>query len=287
MRELQHRLRQLQWYSGSITGTYDGATTAAVKGFQAKRGLVQTGYVFQETWDALVARTTTPTRDDLYNILRPGPPILSSGMSSPKVRELQARLKQIGWYSGDVVDNYGAKTVAAVRGFQGKRGFPVTGAVDQRTWDSLVSRTHKPTSDELNNVVPKPVVKPGTTNALDPRCLTGRVMCISKTTRSLTWVVDGKAQLTMAARFGPASEPTREGVFSVYFKSADWVSRTYGSAMPYSMFFSGGQAVHYSSSFARVGYNGNSHGCVNIRNWDGIAWLYSQVRLGDKVVVYR
>ncbi len=64
------------------------------------------------------------------------------------------------------------------------------------------------------------------------------------------------------------------------------MSKLYGSAMPFAMFFSGGQAVHYSSDFAAVGYNGASHGCVNIRDYDGIQWLYSQVRIGDRVVVY-
>ena len=39
VRALQHRLRQLAWYSGSITGTYASATTKGVKGFQAKRKL--------------------------------------------------------------------------------------------------------------------------------------------------------------------------------------------------------------------------------------------------------
>ena len=78
----------------------------------------------------------------------------------------------------------------------------------------------------------------------------------------------------------------REGVFHVYFKDPDHVSRLYGSAMPYSMFFSGGQAVHYSSDFASVGYAGASHGCVNVRDYDGLAHLYSQVQVGDTVVVY-
>ena len=56
--------------------------------------------------------------------------------------------------------------------------------------------------------------------------------------------------------------------------------------MPWAMTFSGGQAVHYSPDFAARGYNGASHGCVNVRNFDGIKWLWHEVRLGDRVVVY-
>ncbi|WP_408647164.1 peptidoglycan-binding domain-containing protein [Tessaracoccus coleopterorum] len=39
MRELQHRLLQLQWFEGKIHSDYDDATRLAVEGFQAKRGL--------------------------------------------------------------------------------------------------------------------------------------------------------------------------------------------------------------------------------------------------------
>ena len=64
------------------------------------------------------------------------------------------------------------------------------------------------------------------------------------------------------------------------------MSQLYDSAMPFAMFFSGGQAVHYSSDFAARGYAGASHGCVNVRDYDGVAWLYDQVQVGDEVVVY-
>ncbi|HYI58688.1 MAG TPA: peptidoglycan-binding protein, partial [Microlunatus sp.] len=34
VRELQHRLRQLDWFSGNITGSYGTSTVTGVKGFQ-------------------------------------------------------------------------------------------------------------------------------------------------------------------------------------------------------------------------------------------------------------
>ena len=92
--------------------------------------------------------------------------------------------------------------------------------------------------------------------------------------------------MTVDTRFGGSATPTREGVFSVFMKSRDHVSSLYDSSMPFAMFFSGGQAVHYSSDFAAVGYNGASHGCVNVRDYDGIAALFELVAVGDKVVVY-
>jgi peptidoglycan hydrolase-like protein with peptidoglycan-binding domain len=216
----------------------------------------------------------------------PAPVVLwRQGDSGQKVRQLQARLRQIRWFSGDVSNYYGTRTVAAVRGFQAKRGYPVTGAVDERTWSKLVSMTHRPTADELANVTAR---KPSGVGAwdVDKRCLTGRVMCISKSTRELTWVIDGVPQYGFDVRFGSDELPTRDGVFSIYKKKIDVISNLYHTPMPYSMFFSGGQAVHYSSNFARLGYSGASHGCVNVRDWNGIVRLYNESRIGDTVVVH-
>lgn len=214
-----------------------------------------------------------------------GPAVLSPGDRGGQVRDLQARLRQIDWFSGDVTDLYGERTTAAVRGFQAKRGFAATGVVDQRTLDRLTAMTRRPSADELANR--RPSTDANTPGPLDPRCTSGRVLCIDKTSRTLRWVVDGVVRSTVDVRFGADTTPTREGSFSVQRKSRDHVSTIYHSSMPYAMFFSGGQAVHYSSDFAARGYSGASHGCVNVRDLAAVRSLFDQVRIGDRVVVYR
>lgn len=196
------------------------------------------------------------------------------------VRELQARLRQIAWLFTGPTGTYDDPTVQAVRGFQGKRGLPQTGKTDSVTWARLLNMTREPGKWDLYAYGGQPAASP------DPRCLTGRVLCISKTSRTLRWMVDGRTLTTVEVRFGSEYTPTREGVFSVYFKSRDHVSTLYDTPMPYAMFFSGGQAVHYSADFAARGYYGASHGCVNVRDKAAIAQLFAQVRNGDKVVVY-
>jgi peptidoglycan hydrolase-like protein with peptidoglycan-binding domain len=279
VRELQHRLFQLSWLPELTTGRYDAATKAAVAGFQSRRGLKATGTVDQRTWNRLVKLTDTPTHDQKFNILKPGPALLATGATGDGVRDLQARLKQIAWYFGDVTGTYADSTVTAVRGFQQKRGIPVTGEVDQRTQDRLNAMTYTPTYQQLHNILPKP-------GALDPRCKTGRALCVDKSGRNVRWVVDGKVLATYEVRFGSEEHPTREGLFHVTYKSRDHVSTLYHTSMPLAMFFSGGQAVHYSPDFAANGYNGASHGCVNVRDYDGMVWLFDQVHVGDKVIVY-
>ncbi|MFI6085914.1 L,D-transpeptidase family protein [Streptomyces sp. NPDC051217] len=220
---------------------------------------------------------------------KPAPPkpepkpktVMASGAEGEQVRELQARLRQIAHFNRAPTGYYGSVTADAVTSFQAKRGLPLTGTTDTVTWERLLGMTKKPTAAELRPpAVEKPAPKP------DPRCMTGRVMCISKTSRSLSWVIDGKVMSTMDVRFGSQYTPTREGTFKVGWKSRHHVSTLYDTPMPYAMFFSGGQAVHYSADFAARGYSGASHGCVNVRDEKKLASLFGQVRTGDKVVVY-
>nr|WP_246221090.1 L,D-transpeptidase family protein [Phytoactinopolyspora mesophila] len=292
VRDLQARLKQIGWFEPDISGEYDDVTVEAVTGFQARRELPETGEVDEETWDRLVGMTREPTDDEMHNRIVAGPPILQPGDSGERVRELQARLKQIGWFEGEITPNYGDMTKLAVAGFQARRELPETGDVDQETWDRLVAMTQKPTDDELHNREPEAEEpdedEPGTeVPGLDPRCATGRALCIDKTSNSMRWVIDGQVKMTLDVRFGSEMTPTREGGFQVGWKSRDHVSSLYDTPMPYAMFFSGGQAVHYSPDFAENGYNGASHGCVNVRDRDAIASLFDQVNVGDKVIVYR
>ncbi|MFG2313819.1 MULTISPECIES: L,D-transpeptidase family protein [Streptomyces] len=202
------------------------------------------------------------------------------GDSGRDVRELQARLRQVEWLVDGPTGTYDDLTERAVSGFQGKRGLPRTGRADTVTWQRLLGMSHEPGKWELYLMGGQPAAAP------DPRCTRGRVLCVSKSSRTLRWMVDGRTVSTMSVRFGSQYTPTREGVFEVYWKSRHHVSTLYDSAMPYAMFFSGGQAVHYSYDFAAHGYAGASHGCVNVRDEAAIADLYAQVKNGDKVVVY-
>lgn len=149
---------------------------------------------------------------------------------------------------------------------------------------------------------PEPVVKigqpvldgkPATSGNLldlDPRCrAAGRTLCASKATNRLFYLIDGRVQLILDARFGDARGPsyrTVTGTYSIYYKHADHVSSIYGDQMPYSMFFYRGQAIHFSYDFAAVGYDGASHGCINTRDLAATGWLYDQIPLGTRIVIY-
>ncbi|MFF2368337.1 L,D-transpeptidase family protein [Streptomyces sp. NPDC058122] len=218
-------------------------------------------------------------KDDERPTAAPAEVLWSRGDRGDAVRGAQARLHQVAWLITPPTGTYDARTVAAVKGFQGKRGLPRTGELDTVTWQRLRRMTHEPVAWELYPYGGQPAAKP------DPRCMKGRVLCVSKKSRTLRWMIDGRTVSEMDVRFGSQYTPTREGVFTVYVKSRHHVSTIYHTPMPYAMFFSGGQAVHYSSDFAARGYYGASHGCVNVRDESKVAALFAQVRTGDKVVV--
>ena len=113
------------------------------------------------------------------------------------------------------------------------------------------------------------------------------MLCVDKTSQTLRWVVDGKVLKTVDVRFGASTTPTREGLFHVYLKSRDHVSPLYDSSMPFAMFFSGGQAVHYSSDFAAVGLRRRlARLRQRARLRRASRGSSTRSRVGDAVVVY-
>ena len=120
----------------------------------------------------------------------------------------------------------------------------MTGEVDAATWLRLLAITRTPTAVEREATSTPVADTSGRTMAkLDRRCRTGRVMCVSKRTQSLLWVIDGRPQLQVDVRFGSPQLPTRNGSFTVARKSRCHVSTIYHTAMPDAMFFSRGQAA--------------------------------------------
>ncbi|WP_245242579.1 L,D-transpeptidase family protein, partial [Streptomyces sp. NEAU-H3] len=218
-------------------------------------------------------RPSTPPRST-------APALPRKGQRTSDVRALQARLWSLGFFRQQPTGYFGDVTAQALAAFQRDRGLAASGVLDAATWARLRAAGPAPTKAALYPETTLPPTRP------DPRCLTGRALCVSKKSRTLAWMVDGRVVSVMDVRFGSAYTPTRDGTFKVYWKSRDHVSTIYHTPMPYALFFSGGQAVHYSPDFAARGYAGASHGCVNVRDKAKVAALFDTVRTGDKVIVY-
>jgi hypothetical protein len=79
---------------------------------------------------------------------------------------------------------------------------------------------------------------------------------------------------------GDELDPTPPGRYQVEWKAKDWVSREYGSPMPYSVFFApGGIAFHEGS------LRTNSAGCIRLVRDDAAAF-FEYLQVGDEVQVH-
>jgi lipoprotein-anchoring transpeptidase ErfK/SrfK len=119
-----------------------------------------------------------------------------------------------------------------------------------------------------------------------PTCKVETTICIDTTFLALRYVRDGKVIRTMDIRIGAPRFPTDLGDFRVYRKARYHRSTAYGTSMPYSLFYNGAESIHYSQYFRRDGYNGASHGCVNLRDFRAAAWLFRNSPVGTRVYVY-
>jgi hypothetical protein len=192
---------------------------------------------------------------------------LKRGHHGALVSLAQQRLAWLGYSIADSNlerDAFGKSTARAVKAFQVKFWLPATGVIDTRTWKAL---------DRIGK--------------LPTYCTQETSLCADKTQKILRYVVNGTVRLTLDARFGLPGMDTGEGPFRVYWKSRDHVSSAYNSWMPFALFFNGGEAIHYSPYFARDGYNGGSHGCIGVRNFEMAEWLFDRVPTGTRVYVYR
>ncbi len=162
------------------------------------------------------------------------------------VYELQYRLKWAGVFTARPNGVFGPQTERAVKRFQKRLGYKQTGVAGHRVWKSLIKRTIRG-----KGAVPK-------------ACKTaGWHTCYDRTRHQVNLYKNGTLLNSWLVRGGSYGTQTRTGTFQVQWRDIDHKSRAYGGApMPYSQFFSGGQALHGSRNMMDP-YEGHSHGCVN------------------------
>lgn len=123
VRQVQTALKQQGYYTGSVDGIYGSRTQAAVRKFQAARGLTVDGICGANTLRALGISGSSAA--------------LRKGSSGSAVRQVQQKLKNWGYYTGSVDGIYGTATENAVRAFQRKNGLTSDGVCGVRTLSAL------------------------------------------------------------------------------------------------------------------------------------------------------
>lgn len=194
------------------------------------------------------------------------------------VRLAQAQMKRAG-IPVSVDGIFGVGTVNAVVNFQRQQKLSDDGVIGAGTWSRLIK--------------PRPVDK-----SFPSVCKSRGVnICVDQGQRKLFHFKNGKLQKTVAVRTGGFTKNkngkwfvhrTQKGTFMLRAKALHVLSNAYDVDLPYSLMFNRvtGEYIHQSNDFARNGYAGSSHGCVNVASTANAKWLYVNTPLGSKVTVY-
>ena len=141
VKDLQTKLKKLGYYDGTVDSTFGSGTYAAVRAFQKKYNLTADGVAGSETLKKLdsVYKNADSDKDD---------DSLRMGDSGSAVKDLQTKLKKLGYYDGTVDSTFGSGTYAAVRAFQKKYNLTADGVAGSETLKKLDSAYKNADSDK-------------------------------------------------------------------------------------------------------------------------------------------
>ena len=159
VKKLQQKLKDLGYLSGSADGTFGVETQAAVIAFQKNNNLTADGKAGTATISKLYSGTAKKSTGssakipesssgssgsgsgstsnnsgrDTSDIASTGYVTLESGSKGDQVKELQQRLKDLGYYNASVDGSFGESTKAAVMAFQLRNNLTVDGKAGPAT----------------------------------------------------------------------------------------------------------------------------------------------------------
>ncbi len=142
IKTLQTKLKNWGYYTGSVDGIFGSKTLAAVKLFQEKNGLTVDGIVGSQTAAALGMTLSSSSSSSSSTTV-------STSLTTSQIKTVQTKLKNWGYYTGEVDGIYGSLTVAAVKLFQEKNGLTVDGIVGTNTAAAL-GMTLTTSSDDVS-----------------------------------------------------------------------------------------------------------------------------------------
>ena len=141
VKDLQTKLKKLGYYDAYVDGDYGDTTVAAVKAFQKKYNLTADGIAGKETLKKLDSAYKNADSDKDDDSLR-------MGDSGSAVKDLQTKLKKLGYYSGTVDSTFGSGTYTAVRAFQKKYNLTADGVAGSETLKKLDTAYKNADSDK-------------------------------------------------------------------------------------------------------------------------------------------
>jgi len=124
---LQKQLTEMGFYDGALDGKYSADVRTAVKYFQTANGIRATGTADAATRARMNAENCVTGKT--YNLTC----ALKYGSKGTPVKALQRRLRDLGYFAGEIDGKYGSALKTAVKTFQTASSLKVTGTADENT----------------------------------------------------------------------------------------------------------------------------------------------------------
>ncbi|MBE5796181.1 MAG: hypothetical protein E7327_02255 [Clostridiales bacterium] len=308
VRLLQGRLTELGYYTGKISGTYLPATQDAVYTFQLVSGEKPTGSADVDTLTLLYSANAvsweegqhlmpevspTPNPYDVIAAVTPTPgPVIPytktlkyEESSGQLVKQLQERLTELGYYSGNISGNFLGHTRNAVKAFQEQNALKADGIVGQMTWDAMFNDPDvRGVNDEAKPAPPVPyAITVDVTNQV-----------------TTVYGLDDKGEYTVIVRqmlcsTGTKATPSDVGDWVLSGRTARWCyfpqwgghaqfwTKINGSIAFHSVIYADSKDTMSLkvSSYNNLGKRA-SHGCIRLTVADA-KWIYDNC--GEGVVV--
>ncbi len=309
VKRVQTRLCYLGYYGGRISGNYLEATVEAMKAFQTKMGEAVTGSASPELQEILFSDTARFAADSALqqkSASKQAPVVaetvnpdamptvkftkrLAKGSSGAKVRQLQERLTELGYYEGSISGSFQGNTRNAVKAFQEQNGLNADGVVGEETWDAIFNTA---------NVV-LPGEPPRATATPEPAPYHLVVDVVNQAVTVYARDEDGNYTVRikdMICSTGTKSNPSPIGDFTLNGRHALWClfpkwndyARYWTQITPSIAFHS---VLYYTASvkdLSVASYNKlgrrASHGCIRLLVSDA-KWVYDNVHKGTVVTI--
>jgi len=298
VKRMQEALQTYLLYHDKVSGKFLNNTRNAVQSFQGMNGLEATGIADVQTLKLLYSGavpvptptptpvpTPTPTPTPTPDITYRGS--LQYGDTGPRVKLMQERLLELGFFEGKVTTGFYNRSSTAVKAFQKHNALKVDGVVGQDTWNAMFSENAIPASATPAPPTPVPYFVEVDVN--------------NQVTKVYTPDQNGEYTnliKTFICSTGTKGYPSDLGVWTLSGRRALWATfptwgggtAQYWTKINESIAFHSVMYVDYDpmqlvkSSYNNLG-NRASHGCIRLTVADA-KWIYDNCREGVKVWIH-
>ena len=211
---LQVVLKNYGYYTAKIDGDFGPASKKALKEFQSSINLVSDGILGKNTCKKLnnkanVVKKSVNTAKSINTI--------SQITKSTEILNVQRRLSELGFYTGEIDGINGSRTKIAVKNFQSKAGLTPDGIIGPKTLSALEKGEESyVTIDNLNNNINNSTTI-DTSSALDLRNYDPSKQCINGYVDSNNvWVADPCFYPVFVYRFGNIAQVNSQNELDAY-----------------------------------------------------------------------